>query len=327
MFIRSSFTKHLNANSQNMSQFYTGRQLWRRIQCRRRSNKPLPPVIKDETKEESSIDIPPPEDTNSGTTVNVQERDNHKEVEEKINEIESKTSPRKVTFAPFVSVYKVPSLVDLIAFIENENKEDHQSFNPSNHHDLYWTSRDYEVFKQDAILEIRTFWKLFGKSNTVTKNPTAVLYQPSTNSDDALQRDFIYELITLSKHSNSPQYYTCLSNALTTLFDSPEVKEKLFTTPMMNTSFLRHVDTLSRLEDFISDEAAYPISEAEKEGCKVLPYYGDEDDEDDEDLDTVTTKASEFSLSSTPPDRHYPSSLILGECDHTSCSDISPCYA
>lgn len=116
---------------------------------------------------------------------------------------------KRVRFKPKIRVYFIPNRKQLASVMK----------------DIFWRQEDFEEFKQDAIQEIRIFWKNQGGS---IKDAIAVLYQPNPDVDYehfavSEKSDEIAECSVL-KHVDSLSFFSSSNNGISTDNETDSVK-------------------------------------------------------------------------------------------------------
>lgn len=158
----------------------------------------------------------------------IDEEDGNVTAESKIQEYRDKIlngAPRRIAFNPVVQVCFVAT---------------RKEYGPSLH-DLFWHQHDYDGFKQDAVNEIRMYWKLSGTS---AKEAIVKLYQPEFDSELVL---------TVLQHGMTP------SPSQAKLIDSPSsaagataavisIVDQSTGAVVIEGTVMRHVDSLSHLQ-------------------------------------------------------------------------------
>lgn len=138
---------------------------------------------------------------------------------------------RRLSFSRIAHVILIPTLQEISEKI------------PSS--DLYWNQEDYFRFKQDALFELQSFWKLYGgqqqqqQQSLYRQTPPPIqqlsklLYQPANT------------ILNQSSYSESSNIDEDEDDGIPEGKINPE--ELLSLHPSMKASFLKHVDTLNRI--------------------------------------------------------------------------------
>lgn len=144
----------------------------------------------------------------------------------------SKKASFAVSFNHMVQVCFVPSRKDIGPSIK----------------ELYWRGEDYEQFKQEAIVEIRAFWKFVGSS---AKYTITALYQPEYNWPESFTDHM----------DHSPADMTMMSaDKLIITGTSPGIPSPMLEmNPPPSMSQLKHVDEMVGIIDEYTGEVAVVV--------------------------------------------------------------------
>jgi hypothetical protein len=169
--------------------------------------------------------ITTPSDISSKSLNRKQEVSSHSE-EIKILRAEdnynTNSEPISVSFNPEIQECPVPSRKDYGPQLK----------------DLYWHQEDFDLFKQDAVGEIRLYWRLSGTS---AKDAIIALYQPEFDND---------ELVSNILYRNHSLYVSPSPTTFDNSFDScilDEDQASDLEESVIEGTVMRHVDSLSSL--------------------------------------------------------------------------------
>lgn len=119
--------------------------------------------------------------------------------------------------------------------------------------ELYWHQQDYDSFKQDAVNEIRMYWRLSGTS---AKEAIVALYQPEYENSLVLS---VLNHNTLSQSSSSSHFLDESTNSCVSEEENSSGGE---VSSMVVGTVMRHVDSLSCFHDGQFEEEADTDSES-----------------------------------------------------------------
>jgi hypothetical protein len=163
--------------------FFNSKQIWRKVQ-KHHSSKDL------RSLDEHSNDC----DTNSNSLDSNSSASSLSTLAD-----ECPSAPvRTVSFADTVDVYLYPPATECI--------KDFCGFNGrKQYHDLYWQTKDFKKFKEDALSQIEAYWHLLNSTEAsafsgeieklTPKDIAFILYQPNEYDE---QIDTIYDILSLA---------------------------------------------------------------------------------------------------------------------------------
>lgn len=204
--------------------------------------------------------------------------------ESKIQEYRDKIlngAPRKIAFNPVVQVCFVAS---------------RKEYGPSLH-DLFWHQQDYDGFKQDAVNEIRMYWKLSGTS---AKEAIVALYQPEFESELVLN-------VLQHGMAPSPSQAKLVADDIMPVAGAAAVisiVDQSTGAVVIEGTVMRHVDSLSHLqgrdlEDTDSESTATSGNDqsmSSSSHAKAMDKWRDDRDAwaEDEEGDSMISDAMDF---------------------------------
>jgi len=246
------------------SKVLSRKQAWRRTIVQQRTEKGKPRSLSFESSMGSDmsveeIDEPP---------VLMEEEESYVTAESKIQEYRDKLlngAPRKIEFNPVVQVCFVAT---------------RKEYGPSLH-DLFWHQHDYDGFKQDAINEIRMYWKLSGTS---AKEAIVALYQPE------YETELVLNVLQHGIMTPSPS-------------QAKLVEDKDSTVVVIEGTVMRHVDSLSHLHghDVLKDTDSESTGNTDQGNNMLSPsnakamcdHWADPEDAEEES-DSMISDAMDF---------------------------------
>lgn len=242
------------------SNFFSRAQQWRRTLIRHQrvwEASPEPPrdwlpSERENCKQEAEENLPPTASPSNASVITSEERkDDDEGLFADVDDAdagESKTASFNVKFNPTTEIALIPS---------------RKEFGPQLK-DLFWHQEDYDLFKQDAVGEIRMYWRLSGTS---AKEAIIALYQPEYDNNE-LVVSILYHGDPLSippspmRFDESTDSYRCEDD------EECELEEAVIEGTVM-----KHVDSLSSLHQhgFETDSESSVASSSMTDGLSFSP--------------------------------------------------------
>lgn len=162
-------------------------------------------------------------------------------------------TPHNVKFNPDPQIFLVPSRKDYGPQLK----------------DLYWHQEDYDLFKQDAVGEIRMYWRLSGTS---AKEAIVALYQPEYDQTELVISVLYKNRSNLSIPPSPMRFDETLDSFI---IEEDDESEKV----VIEGTVMRHVDSLSSFQqhgfeddsDSASTSSLSTITEYKMQGFSISP--------------------------------------------------------